>query len=184
VETAIDLTNLHASEFHDGPAYLLRPIHEQRLLGDGGTYGRFARAFLPATPDAFGAVVGLERLADLVAAPGPCPAATIAVLAHPETECIRHADRLADELRGRHISVWDLHISRPLPRHLRDIAELAIPYALVIGRRETAGQDYAVRDTSGTLHNIEQKNLEVWLRDQAPTSNGFASTARARNSGI
>jgi histidyl-tRNA synthetase len=166
VEAEVDLTDLHASEFHDGPAYLLRPIHEQRLLGDGGTYGRFARAFLPTTPDAFGAVVGLERLADLVTTPDARPAATIAVLTHSTPECLHHADRIVNHLRDRGISVWDGEISRPLHRHLRDVAELAIPYALVIGRREITGQDYAVRDASGALHNVEQGKLETWLRNR------------------
>jgi histidyl-tRNA synthetase len=161
----IDLGDLHASEFHDGPAFLVRQRHGP-VLGDGGSYGRFARTFTgTAGVSAFAAVLGLERLAD-VAPPNLATgsgAAHVAVLADASPETTLHADDLVRRLRLAGISVWDVVANRAMKHHLRSIAQLSIPYSVYVGRRELTSRHYAVRDQGGDLTTVEQPELGPWL---------------------
>lgn len=166
--TEIDLTELHASEFHDGPSFLIRPRNDQRrLLGDGGTYGAFASRFIKTPAAAHSAVIGLERLAELTITDPSRPesAAEIALLAHNNPAAISSADQLATALRADGIRVWDLVLTRPLRRHLRDIAPLAIPYSVLIGTRDLDTATYTIRDQHGGLHQIHRDQLANWIRD-------------------
>ncbi|MGH4021290.1 MAG: ATP phosphoribosyltransferase regulatory subunit [Pseudonocardiaceae bacterium] len=166
----VDLGELHASEFHDGPSFLFRPQGHQRLLGDGGSYGLFASAFLGSTTTAHSAVVGLERLADLTEDDTHIePAADIAVLARPDPACLAHADRLAKACRSAGIAVWDLTLTKPVSKHLRDLAALAIPYSLLIGPRELERTHYTVRDDTGALQTVARDHLVDWLTDRRPS---------------
>jgi histidyl-tRNA synthetase len=166
VEADVGLNELHASEFHDGPSFLVR--HGQgRLIGDGGCYGQFARTFMVREPavTSYAAVIGLERLVDLAsgAAPPDHRSADLAVLAAPESEILNHADHLTTSLRRAGISVWDSVISRPISHHLRDLADLAIPYSVRIGHRELSASSYTIRDRSGQLHRVEQSHIAEWI---------------------
>lgn len=165
-DATVDLNELHASEFHDGPSFLFRPQHERRLLGDGGTYGRFARAFLGAPSAVHSAVIGLERLADLRDDEGTCGAADIAILAQPEPATIAHADQLIAALRSAGLAVWDLVLSKPLRQHLRELATLGIPHSILIGIRELDTGKYTIRTTDGTLHTVAPQQLQQWLQDE------------------
>jgi histidyl-tRNA synthetase len=162
-EAEVDLGCLHASEFHDGPSFLLRPRSQQRLLGDGGTYGHFAQAFLGTAAAVHSAVIGLERLADLTVTGDVIAPADIAVLARPEPTTILHADRLTASLRAAGIAVWDLVQTKNLEKHLRDIAALAIPHSALIGPRELSSASYTIRDTAGMLHAVPGHELAPWL---------------------
>lgn len=162
----VDLGELHASEFHDGPAFLIRPISEQRLLGDGGSYRPFAHAFLGAPAEVYSAVVGLERLTDLVPRPGPRPTADVAVLAQPELACLRQADHLTDALRAAGVAVWDQELTGPLRHHLRDLAHLRVPYSILVGPQEVDSDTYTVRGRDGTLHPVRADEIAKWLRDR------------------
>jgi histidyl-tRNA synthetase len=162
-EAEVDLGCLHASEFHDGPSFLLRPLNQQRLLGDGGTYGHFAQAFLGTPAAVHSAVIGLERLADLTVTRDLSTPADIAILARPEPTAIIHADRLTASLRAAGIAVWDLVQTKNLEKHLRDIAALAIPHSALIGTQELSSASYTIRDTAGTLHAVPGNELAPWL---------------------
>jgi histidyl-tRNA synthetase len=162
-EAEVDLGCLHASEFHDGPSFLLRPRNQQKLLGDGGTYGHFAHAFLGTPTAVHSAVIGLERLADLTVTGDVTAPADIAVLARPESAAIIHADRLTASLRAAGIAVWDLVQTKNLGKHLRDIAALAIPHSVIIGPQELSSASYTIRDTAGTLHSVPGYELGPWL---------------------
>jgi histidyl-tRNA synthetase len=166
VEAHVDLNELHASEFHDGPSFLVR--HGQgRLIGDGGCYGHFARTFLMREPavTAHAAAIGLERLVDIVSE-GELPndrSADLAVLAAPEPEILKQAEYLTTSLRRAGVSVWDIVISRPISHHLRDLVDLAIPYSVRIGHRELSSASYSIRDRAGELHPVEQCHIAEWL---------------------
>ena len=158
-----DLTELHASEFHDGPSFLLR-AGGGRVLGDGGSYGRFAQAFLPTPARIYAGIIGLERLADLIAGDEIAhPAADLAILATQGVATQQCADRLAVSLRSASVSVWDTVLNRPTRQHLRDLAALAIPYSIIVGERELRATEYRVRDCSGTLHLVAHAELAQWL---------------------
>ncbi|MET8779039.1 ATP phosphoribosyltransferase regulatory subunit [Nocardia sp. NPDC004654] len=162
VSAVLDLNELHASEFHDGLAFILR--HNAVVLGDGGSYGRFASHFVDSPTSAYAAVVGLERIADLTASLVETPpAADIAVLSFPDTESAEHADHLAATLRSRGIAVWDCRLVMPLRRHLRDFAELSIPLTVLIGPEETRSAMYRVRDRSGKVHTVPKERLPSWM---------------------
>jgi len=163
VTAEVDLGCLHASEFHDGPSFLIAPRGQRRLLGDGGTYGHFAHKFLGAPAAVHSAVIGLERLADLIATPGIRAPADVAVLARPEPGAIDHADQLTASLRAAGIAVWDIVQSKSLEKHLRDIAALAIPYSVLIGPRELSSASCTVRDPAGTLHIVPAHELGPWI---------------------
>lgn len=160
----IDLGELHASEFHDGPSFLLK-VDEGRVLGDGGSYGRFARAFLSAPARVHAAVIGLERLTDLVAGEQVAdpPAADLAILATPGAATQHHADRLATSLRQAGVSVWDTVLDKPTRQHLRDFAALAIPHSVIVGKRELPATGYMIRDRTGSLHPVARDDLSIWL---------------------
>jgi len=163
-EASVDLGELHASEFHDGPSFVIR--HPQgQLLGDGGCYGRFASTFMASPTAAYAAVIGLERLVDIVPEheQHDRPSADLAVLATPEPEVIEHADQLNATLRRSGISVWDVIITRPIRQHLRDLGDLAIPYSVLIGSRELSVDSYTVRDREGNLHVVDQQHLADWI---------------------
>lgn len=166
IDVEVDFTELHASEFHDGTSFLFRQ-RRGLLLGDGGSYGRFARTFLasPAPVGTHAAVIGLERLADVVSDTDTpnSQAADIAVLAAPETAALNHADQLTATLRCAGIAVWDLVLTQPIRRHLRDMGNLAIPYSVIIGPRELSSANYTVRERVGDLHIIRQDRLADWL---------------------
>jgi histidyl-tRNA synthetase len=169
-EAEVDLGCLHASEFHDGPSFLLRPRSQQRLLGDGGSYGHFAHAFLGTPAAVHSAVIGLERLADLTVADDVITPADIAVLARPEPAAIIHADRLTAALRAAGIAVWDLVQTKNLEKHLRDIAALAIPHSVLIGPQELSSANYIIRDSTGGLHVVPEYELGPWLTRRLPRS--------------
>jgi ATP phosphoribosyltransferase regulatory subunit HisZ len=162
-EAEVDLGCLHASEFHDGPSFLLRPLSQQKLLGDGGTYGHFAQAFLGTPAAVHSAVIGLERLADQTVAGDVSTPADIAILARPEPTTIIHADRLTASLRASGIAVWDLVQTKNLEKHLRDIAALAIPHSALIGPQELSSDSYNIRDITGTLYAVPGHELAPWL---------------------
>ncbi|WP_326828792.1 ATP phosphoribosyltransferase regulatory subunit [Streptosporangium sp. NBC_01810] len=163
----IDLSELHASEFHDSTAFLLRPDNEPRLLGDGGSYGAFAEAFIGTPTSLHSAVIGLERLADLQGPKVAVPPAVIALLAEPHDEMIKIADSICRELRGQGIAVWDVLISKPLRQHLRDFARLGVPYSVLIGERELADSLLTIRDQDGRHHRVARTDLAGWLATQA-----------------
>ncbi|MCD0453244.1 ATP phosphoribosyltransferase regulatory subunit [Actinocorallia sp. API 0066] len=163
VKVAIDLTELHASEFHDGPAFLLRPDGDQRLLGDGGSYGIFAEKFVGAPTSLYSAVLGLERLADLQPPAPGLPPAEIAVLAEPQEEAIKLADNLRVELQSHRIAVWDVLRTRAIRQHLREFADLGLPYSTIIGERELIGAPLVVRSRDGQHHNVPGPDLAAWL---------------------
>jgi histidyl-tRNA synthetase len=162
---SIDLGDLHASEFHDGPAFIVRQRNGP-VLGDGGSYGRFARTFTgTADTSAFAAVLGLERLADIAPA-NPATgsnAAQVAVVAHASPQTTDHAGDLARTLRLAGISVWDIAATRTMKHHLRSFNQLGIPYSVYIGGRELTSGHYAVRDREGNLTTVEQPELGPWL---------------------
>jgi ATP phosphoribosyltransferase regulatory subunit HisZ len=160
----VNLGELHASEFHDGPSFLIRPAHTDRLLGDGGTFGLFARAFLGTFTSVHSTVIGLERLAELIEPPEHSPA-HIAILASPQPESIEAAERLNTELRAVGIGVWDTVLTRPLRHQLRNLAAIGIPYSLLVGPREVAGAGLTVRGLDGSLHPVPRENLAGWLLD-------------------
>jgi ATP phosphoribosyltransferase regulatory subunit HisZ len=162
-EAEIDLGCLHASEFHDGPSFLLSSLSQQRLLGDGGTYGHFAQAFLGTPAAVHSAVIGLERLADLTMTGDVIAPADIAILARPESATIVQADWLAASLRAAGIAVWDLVQTKNLAKHLRDIAALAIPHSALIGPQELSSASYTIRDSAGALHAVAGHELAPWL---------------------
>jgi histidyl-tRNA synthetase len=174
-EAEVDLGCLHASEFHDGPSFLLRPLSQQRLLGDGGTYAHFAQAFLGTPAAVHSAVIGLERLADLTVTGDVIVPADIAVLARPESATILHADRLTASLRAAGIAVWDLVQTKNLEKHLRDIAALAIPHSALIGPQELSSASYTIRDSAGTLHAVPGHELAPWLARRRARSSREAS---------
>jgi histidyl-tRNA synthetase len=159
----VDLGCLHASEFHDGPSFLLRPLGQERLLGDGGAYGHFAQAFLGTPAAVHSAVIGLESLTDLTVTGDVIAPADIAILARPESATIVHADRLTASLRAAGIAVWDLVQTKNLEKHLRDIAALAIPHSALIGPQELSSASYTIRDSAGTLHAVPGPELVPWL---------------------
>jgi histidyl-tRNA synthetase len=168
-ETIVDLGELHASEFHDGPSLLFRPRGERRLLGDGGSYGLFANAFLGTPTAVHSAVVGLERLTDLIATTESIrPAADIAIFAHPEQATVTHADQLTTSLRSAGIAVWDLILTKSLRQHLRDLSALAIAHSTLIGARELDTQHYIIRSSDSTLHTVRVHQLVQWLLDRRP----------------
>ncbi|MGH3904233.1 MAG: ATP phosphoribosyltransferase regulatory subunit [Pseudonocardiaceae bacterium] len=168
VEAAVDLGELHASEFHDGPSFLLRLQGQQRLLGDGGSYGLFASTFLDTPTAAHSAIIGLERLADLTHTDHAQATADVAVLAYPEPAYIAHADRLTTALRSAGLAAWDLVLTKPLRQHLRDVATLGIRYSILIGVREFNAAVYTVRDHTGVLHTVARDNLVEWLSHRRP----------------
>ena len=171
----IDLTELHASEFHNGPAFQIKP-EQGRLLGDGGAYDAFATAFLGTGTAAYSAIVGLERLVDLQGQIRTSTAADVAVIAHPDTASTAHADTLTDLLRSLDIRVWDLVQTHRLDHHLQDLAALGIPFVVVIGERELHAEVYIVRDATGGLHEVPQHHLSSWLTE--PPSVPRPATAR------
>ncbi|GAA4638653.1 hypothetical protein GCM10023196_097240 [Actinoallomurus vinaceus] len=163
VNTTIDLADLHASEFHDGPAFLVRPDGQERLLGDGGSYGAFADGFLGVPTAVYSAVVGLERLADLSKPAASATPADIAVLIEPQDATILLAEDICTELRKRGIRVWDTLLSSPLRLHLRKVARLHIPYSVIIGTRELEASHVVVRGRDGIHIPVQQAELAAWL---------------------
>ncbi|MGH3888418.1 MAG: ATP phosphoribosyltransferase regulatory subunit [Pseudonocardiaceae bacterium] len=168
-DATVDLGELHASEFHDGPSLLFRPRGERRLLGDGGSYGLFADAFLGAATAVHSAVVGLERLADIITTTESTrPAADIAILTHPEQATVIHADQLTTSLRSAGIAVWDLVLTKSLRQHLRDLSGLAIPYSILIGAQELNAHEYTIRNSDGIHYAVTSHRLVQWILDRRP----------------
>jgi len=163
VDITVDLGLLHASEFHDTTALLFRTANDHQVLGDGGTYGLFARTFLQADIGVQCAVVGLERLADILSESRPpiSSAAEFAILAHAGAR--RGASVICDRLRGAGISVWDQTISRPLRQHLRDLAALGISASTIIGDRERDAQVLQIRCSDGSMVPVPIGDLPPWL---------------------
>ncbi len=164
----VDLHDLHASEFHDGPAFTVR----QRggpLLGDGGSYGQYATRLTGRTTTAHSVVIGLERLADLLHAQATNgrPTADVALLIATDPEVDDYAENLVWELRDVGLKVWDITIDRALSHHLRSIAELRIPYSIIVGARELRSTDCAVRDLAGQIRAVPRRGLAEWLRERA-----------------
>jgi histidyl-tRNA synthetase len=166
VNTTIDLAELHASEFHDGPAFLVQPDGEERLLGDGGSYGAFADGFLGFPTAVYSAVVGLERLADLSKPTASATPADVAVLIEPQDAAVMLADDVCTELRQRGIRVWDTLLSGPLRQHLRNVARLHIPYSVIIGARELETSHVVVRGRDGTHIPVQRAEIATWLRNR------------------
>ena len=163
VNTTIDLAELHASEFHDGPAFIARPDGQERLLGDGGSYGAFADGFFGVPTAVYSTVVGLERLADLSKPAASVTPADIAVLIEPQDATIMLADDICAELRQCGIRVWDTLLTSPLRKHLRNVARLRIPYSVIIGARELEDAHLVVRGRDGTHIPVSQAELAAWL---------------------
>jgi histidyl-tRNA synthetase len=161
-EVRVDLGLLHASEFHDTTALLFRSAGDHQVLGDGGSYGLFARAFLEDDVGVQCAVVGLERIADLVSQSRPVPTAApeFAVLIHGSS---RLADHVCTTLRTMGISVWDQVISQPLAHHLRNLATLGISASTIIGERERDDRPLQVRRIDGTIVPVMAADLPSWL---------------------
>lgn len=166
VTAEIDLAELHAAEFHDGPAFLVQPEGQERLIGDGGSYGLFGRNFLNAPTAVYSTVVGLERLADLSGKVASAPPADIAVLIDPQEATIALADSICMNLRQHGVRVWDTLLTGPLRQHLRDIARLQIPYSTVIGAREVDADHLVVRVIDGAHHHVPPVLLPSWLRNE------------------
>ncbi|WP_327116602.1 ATP phosphoribosyltransferase regulatory subunit [Nocardia sp. NBC_01730] len=162
IQAISNLNELHATEFHDGMAYLVR--HGRLLLGDGGSYSRFATDFLGAPVSAYAAVIGLERIADLAAKPDEVTsAADIAVLAFPDSHSAEHAGQLTSSLREHGIAVWDSVVVMPIRRHLRNLADLNIPFSVLIGQEDVLSPVYRVRDRSGEIHTVAKEGLSHWI---------------------
>lgn len=166
-ESELNLGSLHASEFHDGPAFQIHPTRG-RQLGDGGSYGTFTTAFLGTTTSAFSAIIGLERLADLAGQGMESAAADVAIIAHETAATIAHADALTALLRDRQIRVWDLIRTKRLDRHLRDLSAVGVPFVVVIGDEELTSDNYVVRDCAGAHHAVPQRDLDGWLAERLP----------------
>lgn len=165
----VALGDFHAVEFHDSVAFQIRPRDQQRLLGDGGSYSKFASSFLGRPTTAYSAMVGLERLADLTPPPDPCPAATVALLATGPPQAHQLAATLARELRVARIPVWHATLTPPLARQLRDLASQGVPYVVLVGPRELAYDTLRMRDATGQLTDVPRDQLIPWLRRAAAT---------------
>ncbi|MQA86675.1 MAG: hypothetical protein GEV03_19080 [Streptosporangiales bacterium] len=164
MSASVALGDLHAVEFHDSLAFQIRPRNQQRLLGDGGSYAAFASRFLSRPTTTYSAMVGLERLADLIPQPDPRPPATVALLATGPPEAQRLAMTLARDLRAAHIAVWHATLAPPLSRQLRELASHGIPYVLVIGPRELVCDTFRIRDATGQLTDVPRHQLISWLQ--------------------
>ena len=162
----VDLGDLHASEFHDGPAFQIH-VDGGRPLGDGGSYGGYASTFAGADTALFAAVVGLERLADIMIASGrapSAPAADVAVLAMPDASSRRHADELALALRRSGVSVWDAERDGRGTRQRRLLEAAGICWTVTIGPRDIEAGTYAIRDPRGTVHHVSAHDVIGWLQ--------------------
>ncbi|WP_406230559.1 ATP phosphoribosyltransferase regulatory subunit [Nocardia sp. NBC_01009] len=165
IQAIPNLNELHASEFHDGLACLVR--HGSVLLGDGGSYSRFATDFLGTPVSAHAAVIGLERVADIAGKSDyVTSAADIAVLAFPDSRSAEHADQLTSSLREQGIAVWDSTVVMPIRRYLRNLADLNIPLSVLIGQDEVRSADFRVRDRSGEIHTVPKEELPIWLAER------------------
>lgn len=111
---------------------------DHQVLGDGGSYGLFGRAFLQRDVGVHAAVLGPERIANIISEQHPptASAADFAVLAYPQA--VGEANALCHRLRLAGIRVWDQTIRQPIRRHLRELAHLGIPASTIIGDRERA----------------------------------------------
>ncbi|MBF6216211.1 ATP phosphoribosyltransferase regulatory subunit [Nocardia puris] len=169
-----DLNELHASEFHDGLAFVVR--HNGVVLGDGGNYSSFASKFLGFPTSAYAAVTGLERITDLTdSSAEPVRAADLAILSFPDHLSTEHAHHLVANLRGRGIAVWDCELTLPLRRHLRDFADLNIPLSVLIGPEEIKSAEYRVRDRSGEVCRVPHDELADWIMDWNRSSQASAA---------
>ncbi|MBF6397894.1 ATP phosphoribosyltransferase regulatory subunit [Nocardia cyriacigeorgica] len=183
IRATTDLNELHASEFHDGVAYVVR--HGGSVIGDGGSYGRFATNFLGYPSVTYASVLGLEKVADLAGAHVHTgPAADVAILSFPDPEPSELAEQLANSLRVRGISAWEGVVSRSIRRHLRNISELHIPLTILIGREEVLSPNYRIRENSGEIFYVPKSGVvewvERWVRrcDEAADKPGFRSRRR------
>jgi histidyl-tRNA synthetase len=145
------------------------PLVHQRLLGDGGSYGLFANAFLGTPTAVHSAVVGLERLTDLIATTESTrPAADIAIFSRPEQATVTHADQLTTSLRSAGIAAWDLILTKSWRQHLRDLSALAIAHSTLIGARELDTHNYTIRSSDSILHTVRVHQLVQGLLDRCP----------------
>jgi histidyl-tRNA synthetase len=164
IDATVDLALLHATEFHDTIGYLFRSPRDHQVLGDGGSYGLFGRAFLQQDVGVHAAVLGLERLADIISEERPptASAADFAVLTYPEA--LGDATALCDRLRTVGVRVWDQTICLPIRHHLREIADLGIPASTIIGDRERSGHPLQVRRLDGSMVSVAPTELVAWLK--------------------
>ncbi|MBV7706804.1 ATP phosphoribosyltransferase regulatory subunit [Nocardia nova] len=165
INASLNLGELHASEFHDGIAFQV--WHGSSLLGDGGSYGRFASEFLNDHLSSCAGVVGLEKVADLAGHHHETiRAADIAILAFPQKQSMKCADELTSMLRNHGIAVWDDLLTMPVRRHLRNIAALNIPLSLLIGENEVTSEDCRIRDDSGALFTVPKNDVRNWIAER------------------
>lgn len=157
----VDLSSLHASEFHDAPSFTIRPADEERLLGDGGDYSAFARRFLQRPVRANAAMVGLERLGDLVQRAARA-AADVMVLSL-DRSTLRTADDLSRAARSAGLTVWTDHLEQSMAAHLRDADRLGIQNVIALGTRDAAALTFRIRDKDGALHDVPRDQVIPWL---------------------
>lgn len=180
VDVVVDLGLLHATEFHDTTAFLLHTAPDRQLLGDGGSYGLFGRAFLSQDVGVHAAVLGLERLADIIGRQHPpmAPAADFAVLAYPGA--LGDANTLCDRLRMAGVRVWDQIVGQPIRRHLREFADLGVPASTIIGDRERESRRLTVRRLDGSLVAVASDDLVAWLTVDAASRDDTAHSGASR----
>lgn len=157
----VDLSSLHASEFHDAPSFTIRPADEERLLGDGGDYSAFAQRFLRRPVRANAAMVGLERLGDLVERAAHAASDVMVLSLDPST--IRTADELSRAARSAGLSVWTDHLDQSMSAHLRDADRLGIHNVIALGTRDAAATTLRIRDKDGVLHDVPRDQVIPWL---------------------
>ncbi len=102
----IDLTNLHACEFHSGLAFEILSLDGAVRYGDGGSYDAFGKLFLNRENVRVHSVVVVpERLIEAQPTESTSPA-DISGLSGPCPTTAERARQLAQRLRQRGIAVW------------------------------------------------------------------------------
>ena len=167
---SLALGELHAAEFHDGPAFQFFISGSNRRLGDGGSYGEFGSAFLQRSVSVYSTVMGLERftqstrISALSAAFVWLRAASGADKNVNENEHLTaKVNDIVERLREARIPVWDAVSSNKMSSHLKEMARLNIPYGVLVGAEEITSGKYRLRGNDGQFFDFAEDDMVDWL---------------------
>lgn len=160
---SIDLGELHASEHHDGFAFQILAVSDERRISDGGAYSEFASQMFARTVSLYSVAFGLEEIASRVVQK-PQALADISFQVSATSEAIAFAAQLSGDLRDRGIRVLDGDVGRALGKELARVRGAGIPFSVVIGDREVETRRLRIHTSDGVrVHDVDAAVLGDWL---------------------
>ncbi|MEO7995364.1 MAG: ATP phosphoribosyltransferase regulatory subunit, partial [bacterium] len=167
-------------DYYTGPVFEIQLEGGAGSLGGGGRYdgliGMFAKQDIPAV----GFSIGFERLAQVLAERELYPegieyGSEVLVTLFSEETALDNVS-LAQEIRDTRLRVETYPVPGNLAKQFKYASKKEIPYVVVQGPDEVAGDTVKVKDMkAGVEHPISYEDLLDWLVDQVnppPPQNG------------